>query len=210
MGKKQNIYCYPEKDHILGDLLLCSLDPSHLLTNLLTAIMQKGALGVKPEDHRVMCEANVLHMVTIQDNLDQQNVSIAKEIFSEKVEKCLKDNNKMHAAYVTGIICRWYEACNEQGLLATRKAKRLQDMSDLLLKEIEFTPFPPPGDNVAGVLISTYGGILQCNTLHLLLYGLSTNGTYNHRATSTLAVEFFSDDSKGIYNNRMSKGSADP
>ena len=53
-----------------------------------------------------MCEAKVLHMVTMQDNLDQENVSIAKEIFSEKVEKCLKDNNKMHAAYVIGIICR--------------------------------------------------------------------------------------------------------
>ena len=30
-----------------------------------------------------MFEAKVLHMVTIQDNLDQQNVYIAKEIFSE-------------------------------------------------------------------------------------------------------------------------------
>ena len=88
MGKKYNIYWYPEKDHILGDLLLHSLDPSHLLTY--TAITQKGALGVKPEDYRVVCEAKVLHMVTIQDNLNQQNVSIAKEIFSEKVEKCLK------------------------------------------------------------------------------------------------------------------------
>ena len=76
-------------------------------------------MGVKPEDYRVMCEAEVLYMVTIQDTLDQQNVSITKEIFSEKVEKCLKDNNKMHAAYVIGIICRWYEACDERGLLAT-------------------------------------------------------------------------------------------
>ena len=47
----------------------------------------KRALGVKPEDYRVMCKAKVLHMVAIQDNLDQQNVSIAKEIFSERVEK---------------------------------------------------------------------------------------------------------------------------
>ena len=99
-------------------------------------------------------------MVTIQDNLDQQNVSIAKEIFSEKVEKCLMDNNKMHAAYMIGIIHRLYEACDEQGLLATRRAKRLQDMSDLLLKEIDFTQFPPPGNNVAGVSISTYEAIL--------------------------------------------------
>ena len=64
-------------------------------------------------------------------------------------------------------------------------------MSDLLLKEIDFTQFPPPGNNVAGVSISTYEGILQCNTLHLLLYGLSANGTYNHRAISTLAAESF-------------------
>ena len=191
MGKKHNIYWYPEKDEILGDLLLCSLDPSHLLTNLQTAITQKGALEVKPEDYRVMCEAKVLHMVTIQENLDQQNVSIAKEIFAEKVQKCLKDNNKMHAAYVIGIIHRWYEACDECGLPATRRAKRLQDMSDLLLKEIDFTQFPPPGNNVSGVSISTYKGILQCNTLCLLLYGLSANGTYNHRAISTLAAESF-------------------
>ena len=83
-------------------------------------------------------------------------------------------------------------------------------MSDLLLKEIDFTQFPPPGNKVAGVLIITYEGILQCNTLCLLLYSLSTNGNYNHRAISTLAAEFFFDfDSSGIY-NRMSKGSADP
>ena len=193
MRKQQNIYWYPEKDHILGDLLLCSLDPSHLLTNLWTAITQKGALGVKPEDYRVMCEAKVLHKGIIEDNLDQQNVSIAKEIFSEKVEKCLKDNNKMHATYVIGIIHRLYEACDEWGLPATRRAKRLQDMSDLLLKEIDFTQLPPPGNNVAGVLISTYEGIMQCNTLHLLLYALSANGTYNHRVISTLAAESFLD-----------------
>ena len=58
-------------------------------------------------------------------------------------------------------------------------------MSDLLLKEIDFTQFPSPGNNVAGVSISNYEGILQCNTLHLLLYGLSANGTYDHRAIST-------------------------
>ena len=207
MGKKHNIYWCPEKDHILRDLLLHSLDPSHLLTNLQTAITQKGVLGVKPEDYRVVCEAKVLHMVTIQDNMDQQNVSIAKEIFSEKVEKCLKDNNKMNAAYVIGILCRWYEACNEWGLLATRRAKRLEDMSDLLLKEIDFTQFPPPGNNVAGVSISTYKEILLCNTLHLLLYGLSANGTYNHRAISTLAAErfFFRPDSSGFTTTGMSK-----
>ena len=66
-------------------------------------------------------------------------------------------------------------------------------MSDLLLKEIDFTQCPPPGNNVAGVSISTYEGILQCNTSCLFLYGLSANGTYNHRAISTLAAEFFSD-----------------
>ena len=103
-------------------------------------------------------------MLTIQDNLDQQNVSIAKEIFSEKVEKCWKDSNKMCTTYVTGIICRWCETCNEWGLLATRRAKRLQDISDLVLKEVDFTQFPPLGNNVAGMWISTYEGIQQCNT----------------------------------------------
>ena len=80
---------------------------------------------------------------------------------------------------------------DKKGLQATRRAKRLQDMSDLLLKEIDFTQFPPPGNNAAGVSISTYEGILQCNTSHLLLCGLSVNGTYNHRAISTLADESF-------------------
>ena len=118
----------------------------------------------------------------------------------------------MYAAYVTGIIHRWYEACNKWALLATTRAKKLQDMSDLLLKEIDLTQFPPPGNNVAEVLISTYEGILQCKTLCLLLYGLSANGIYNHRAICTLAAEsfFFGLDSSRIYNNTMSKGSADP
>ena len=83
--------------------------------------------------------------------------------------------------------------CNEQGLPVTRRGKRLQDMLDLLLKEINLTQFPPPGNNVAGVLISTYEGMLQCISLCLLLYGLPTNGTYNHSAIPTLAAEFFPD-----------------
>ena len=135
MGKKHSIYWYPEGGSYswrFTSTFFGSKSSSHKIYG--QPITQKGALRLKPEDYRVMCEAKVLHVVTIQDNLDQQHVSIAKEILSEKMEKCLKDNNRMHATYVIGITHRWYEACNEQGLPATRRAKRLQDMSNLLLK----------------------------------------------------------------------------
>jgi hypothetical protein len=188
------IYWYPERDEAIDELLLRSLDPSHLLTNLRTAITQKGALGLTPEDYSIVCEAKVLRRVTIEDNLDQQNVSLAKDCFSEKVENCLKENSRWTQARVVGIIRRWYEACDDRGLPAKRRAKRLQEMTDLLTEKIDFSHFPPPGNNVEGVPLITYEGILQSNTLRMLLYGFCDNGTFNHRAISTLAAEsFFSD-----------------
>jgi hypothetical protein len=194
MNKHHEIYWYPELDEYLDELLLRSLDPSHLLTNLRTAITQKGALGVTPADYMFVCEEKVLKRVTIEDNLDQQNVSLAKECFSEKVQKCLSDNGRLDAARVIGIISRWYEACDERGLPGRRRAKHLQEMTDMLTEKINFSHFPPPGNNVQGISLITYEGILQCNSLRLMLYGLCDNGTYNHRAISTLAAEsFFSD-----------------
>ena len=99
-------------------LLLHSLDPSHLLTNLRMAITQKGAIGITPDDYKLVCKEKMLRMVTIQDNLDQQNVSIAREVFSQKVEDCLKGYGRIDAGNAVGIIRRWYEACDDRGLPA--------------------------------------------------------------------------------------------
>jgi hypothetical protein len=194
INKEHRVYWYPEYDEYLGENLMRSLDPSHLLTNLRTAITQKGALGVRPSHYREVCEAKILPSVIIEDNLDQQNVEAAKNCFGEKVERFLVDKNHLNAARTVRTVRYWYEACDERGLSATRRAKRLHEMTELLTEGINFDDFPPPGSHVNGVPLITFEGILQCNTLRLALYNYAQNGTYNHRAISTLAAEsFFSD-----------------
>ena len=118
LSKQHVIYWYPEQDPVINALLLHSLDPSHLLTNLRTAITQKGDVGITPDDYKLVCKEKVLQMVTIHDNLDQQNVSIAREVFSQKVEDCLKGHGRMDTGNAVSVIRRWYEACDDRGLPA--------------------------------------------------------------------------------------------
>jgi hypothetical protein len=67
-------------------------------------------------------------------------------------------------------------------------------MTNMLTEEMTFGDYPPPSSHVKRLPIITYEGILQTNTLRLILYGFCDTGTYNARAISTLAAEsFFSD-----------------
>ena len=106
----------------------------------------------------------------------------------------MKSVGLLTSGRTVGIICRWYEACDNRGISAIQYAKRFQEMSECLLKTCKFDDFPPPGTHVNGIPLVTFEGILQSNTMRLCLYQLCDQGTYNNRAVSTLAAEsFFSD-----------------
>ena len=198
MNEAHRMYWYPEYCNTIQEHLMCTLDPTHLLTNMRTAFTQKGALGLNPEDYSYIWKAGIISQITLEDNLDQQNASTAKNCFSTDVEQCLVKNGRIRAAKVVHTVREWYEACDERQLSAEQCVVRSHKMSKLLLEKMNFEHFPPPGNNVQGMQLVTYEGILQTNSLQICLYKYAEQGTYNHRAISTLAAESFFSDLKAI------------
>ena len=88
------MYWYLEYCSTIEELLMCTLDPTHLLTNLRAVFTQKEALGLGPEDYRYVGKAGIIPQITLEDNLDQQNASIAKSCFSTEVEQYLLKNKR--------------------------------------------------------------------------------------------------------------------
>ena len=157
LNDTHTMYWYPEYSKAIEQHLMRTLDPTHLLTNLRTVFTQKGALGLSPMDYQYVWQAGIIPQVILQDNLDQQNTMVAKNCFSLKVEDCLLKNERFEAARVVKIVREWYEACDERGLLAAQRVKQLHEISKLLLENMNFGHFPPPGSNVQGVPLVTVG-----------------------------------------------------
>ena len=64
-------------------------------------------------------------------------------------------------------------------------------MHNFLVKDVDFTNFPPPSTHVKGILIVTCEGLLQGITTHIMLYQISMTKTFNNRAISTLGIKSF-------------------
>ena len=92
---------------------------------------------------------------------------------------------------------QWYKACDERGIHPEERIDRCINMYNFLVKDVNFSDYLCPTTHIKGIPIITYEGNLQEISTRILLYSLSTSGTYNNRATSTLAIEnFFSSLSK--------------
>ena len=64
----------------------------------------------------------------------------------------------------------------------------------MLTNNVDFSYYPPGKNYIKGIPIITYEGILQNRTLHIAMYKMCKDNTYNQRSLSTLAVEnFFGD-----------------
>ena len=64
-------------------------------------------------------------------------------------------------------------------------------MYNFLVKDVDFTNFPPPSTHIKGIPIVTYEGSLQGITTHIMLYQISMTKIFNNRAISTLGIESF-------------------
>lgn len=65
---------------------------------------------------------------------------------------------------------------------------------EYLLKDMDFSSFPPKGMFLKGMSVVQFTGFIQNVDMRILLYSQTKKGTYNHRAVGTLAIEsFFSD-----------------
>ena len=144
--------------------------------------------------------------------MDKQSAKIAMKVFSKRVEDVtvlLEDEDKnqkemqkpeserkpiIRTSKFVKAMRIWYLACDGLSYNPRQRIHMMQDLYDLLTKDVDFTQFSSPSTHIKGIPIVTYEGILQNISLHIAMYKSAKNNLYNQRAISTFPVEnFFGD-----------------
>ena len=126
------------------------------------------------------------HVVELRD---RQRNSFALTTFSENVENVMIEHGDVKEARWCRLMRNWYKAVDEAGIRVSQRIEWLLEMREELLKIYRPGKFPPPGAFVADLPIAQFEGLL-CNVdRRLQLYSTSQNGTYCHRAISSLDNE---------------------
>ena len=200
-GNTIALFSYPEFHQGRQKLEPKVTDPYHILTNL-----RKGATsgnyekGVSPDQqlcsskawHKVVQEDNTLLTYSIvQDCADKQSGHLARRVFSEEVEKILHKVGEEKTAEFVFHVRKFFEACDKRGIRADNRIADLVGMHKYLTSGVNFDSFPPPGSWVKGIPIVTFEAILANVSTRIQLYSICSQGTYNHRAISSLACENF-------------------
>ena len=172
-----------------------TFDFTHILTNLRTQILTRGLDYCKKEhyEHLSANRPDILSLALVVDKIDQQNAFTAMRMFNYDVEKYMRDNNFTETEHFIKLVRNWHDACNRRGLSADTRVKFLFEMHEFLTKGINFNavPFQFPGRYVCGLTWQAFKAILQTISTRIQLYFFSYDATYNSRAVSTLANEFF-------------------
>jgi hypothetical protein len=193
-GNEVDLFSYPEYNHLRGKVEPKVTDPYHILTNL-----RKGATsGAYPElcdkeawQRVVSKDRKLLTTSIVEDNVDKQDGSLARRVFSEPVQKIMEENGDIKTAQFVFHVRNWFEACDKRGLSAAERITHLVQMQKFLCSGISFDTFPPPTQYVRTMPIVTFEAILANIATRIQLYSICRAGTYNHRAVSSLAVENF-------------------
>ena len=169
------------------------MDYTHQLTNLCGIICKRGIKNVKKSGFEWIANLfpHVLSKGIVHSDLDKQCISLAIELFSEKVERKLIANNAMHKALLIKLVRNWYKACDERGISADDRVNKLWAFYAYLTKDVEFDKFPTYGQYIKGIPIITYAGILQNISVRLCLYEISDFKTYNQHSISSLVCKSF-------------------
>ena len=192
-------FSYPEKDNDSQSLMPRSVDPSHILTNLRLHCTQKQIFHCDPAAFERVCDAEneVLNRAIITEVLDKQNCALAKAVFSEDVERVMKDNGDLREANLVRHIRLFFDSMNERGISVHNRIQNLLNMSNYCKRFWRPDRFPAPGTHVCGLPHITFQCILQTISSRIQLYHMSEQHTYCQRGYSTLTVEsIFSDATK--------------
>ena len=115
-----------------------------------------------------------------------------KTIFSKEVQNIMESNGDHKRAKFVELVQHWFEACDERGIKPNEHVNHWIDMHNFLVKDVDFTNFPPPSTHVKGIPIVTDEGLLQGITTCIMLYQISMTKTFNNRGISTLGIESLS------------------
>ena len=86
----------------------------------------------------------------------------------------------------------FYEACDDRGLSADERVRRLTEMQKFLTKDVDFDHFAGQHfEKVKSIPYKTYEAILGNVATRIQMYSELRDKTYNARSLSTLALENF-------------------
>ena len=182
-------FSYPEKSEASGDLLCKSLDCSHNFTHLRVRTSTVGLGGVSSCAWRECAKSNEtdLTLPLVEDLIDKQSVPNARTHFSYEVEQWMLRHGYVESARLTKLIREWYDACDTPGIPATERVVKLIAMRQFLLKNVDFSQFPPAGRYINGIPTVTYEGLLIDIDTKLQMYNITD--TFNIRSVGSLAAE---------------------
>ena len=192
------MFSYPEYNKKRKQIEHCTLDYTHILTNMKTHILTKG-YEFCPKEHfqeLARLKPDLLSRPLVFDNINQQNAYSAIAMFSMPVQNFLEEKGHSESAKFVQLVHEWHSTCDTRGLRADVRVTLLYNMYCFLTQDIDFNrfPFPLTGGYWWGMPVQTYKALLQNICTCIQLYNIAHNDTYNNRAISTLANEsFFSD-----------------
>ena len=175
------LFYFPEFSQERQQMEIRTLDYTHQLTNLRGVVCRKGLQNVKQSEFVRISNLfpHILSKGIVQGELDAQCASLAIELFSEKVEKKLIENDTMSEALFVRLVRNWYKACDERGMSADECINNMWAFYAYLTKDIDFDKFPGYSQYVKGIPVVTYVGILQNISVRMCLYKVSKFKTYN-------------------------------
>lgn len=182
-------FSYPEKSTMTGRLLTKSIDCSHNLTHLRVRTSTKGICGVSSLAWHKCAKSNETRLTLpfVEDLIDKQSVANARTHFSQEVEDWMKKNEYIKASNLTRLIRNWYEASDNPGIPAARRICFLVEMRNFLLKDLDFSKFPPYTRYFKGIPCVTFEGMMIDIDSKIQLHTMA-NG-YNIRSVGSLAAE---------------------
>ena len=186
-------YSYPNYSSSHKRYEQCTMDLTHILTNMRSQISRHGYDHVSKEAFLQVSDTdhNVLPRAIIEDHLDKQSSDLAKCFFSEEVENVLYQNKNYSKATFVHLTRNWHEACDKHGIATLKRLVYMQNMFNHLISWIDFTDFPLPSKYIRQMPIQTFEMILQNISTCMQLFTCSTE-PINQRSVSTLAIESFS------------------
>ena len=189
-------YSKPEYFASVGKQIVYLLDCHHLFVNARCYVCQNGisGLGVKKEAWLAVAKSKSnkhtgLNIAMVKDMIDRQSNAIAQIVFSESVEREMRNTGWVSEANFCSTIRNWYRAEDEPGLDVKERQEARMAMRNMLLNSVNLAEFPPPGSHVAGFPVVMFEGILTNIDRRIQLYALTPRNCYNVRAPNTLDIE---------------------
>lgn len=174
-------FSYPERNKYNGRLLSKVVDGDHLLVNCRVKICKDGIHNISKEGWHEVARQNphIISPSLVEDLLDKQKNSFAQKTFSVEVQSALQKLGYSECAEFCRLIRNWYRAEDDRAIPAVDRCHMRLEFKDFLMKDIDFSTFPPYGSHIKGMpqtmmegFLSSIDTHLQVNTVQYYTYSM--------------------------------------